>query len=135
MDIGTKDPAISEMQNSTASTGLQPLAGISQKLSSGRGAGKKRTHSRVLSYMRCPGSVSRDFYDDKLESRFCQDPLLAEIYRMSPGAAERTSQFLNSMEHSQIPEVVLSFPVPDYIQRNAGILYLLLHDLYQALHP
>ncbi len=91
MDIGTKNPAISEMQNSTASTGLQPLAGISQKLSSGRGAGKKRTHNRGSFLYAMPWiCLSGFFFDDKLESRFCQDPLLAEIYRMSP-TAERTS--------------------------------------------
>ena len=40
----------------------------------------------------------RDFFDDTLESRFCQDPLLARIYRMSPEQRNALLQFLNCMD-------------------------------------
>ncbi len=88
------------MQNSTASTGLQTLAGISQSYLRDVELGKKNPTVEVLSYICDALDLSlRDFFDDKLESRFCQDPLLTRIYRMSPEQRNALLQFLNSMEH------------------------------------
>lgn len=79
---------------------LATLAGISQSYLRDVELGKKNPTVEVLSYICDALDLSlRDFFDDKLESRFCQDPLLARIYQMSPEQRNALLQFLNSMEH------------------------------------
>ena len=95
MDIGTR---ISYFRNAKqySVNRLATLAGISQSYLRDVELGKKNPTVEVLSYI-CDALdlPLRDF----LESRFCQDPLLARIYQMSPEQRNALLQFLNSMEH------------------------------------
>ena len=79
MDIGTR---ISYFRNAKqySVNRLATLAGISQSYLRDVELGKKNPTVEVLSYICDALDLSlRDFFDDKLESRFCQDPL--DVYK------------------------------------------------------
>ena len=93
MDIGTRISYFRNAKQYSVNRLCNPGRYLPE-LSSGRGAGKKNPTVEVLSYICDALDLSlRDFFDDKLESRFCQDPLLARIYRMSPEQRNALLQF------------------------------------------
>ena len=98
MDIGTRISFFRNKKQYSVNR-LATLAGISQSYLRDVELGKKNPTVEVLSYICDDLDLSlRDFFDDTLESRFCQDPLLARIYRMSPEQRNALLQFLNCMD-------------------------------------
>ncbi|MEQ2562591.1 helix-turn-helix transcriptional regulator [Ventrimonas sp. CLA-AP-H27] len=98
MDIGTRISFFRNKKQYSVNR-LATLAGISQSYLRDVELGKKNPTVEVLSYICDALDLSlRDFFDDTLESRFCQDPLLTRIYRMSPEQRNALLQFLDCMD-------------------------------------
>lgn len=77
---------------------LATLSGISQSYLRDIELGNKNPTIEILSYICDALTISlREFFDEQTDNQFCDDPLIAKIYHLTPKQREALLAFLDSM--------------------------------------
>lgn len=97
MDIGKRITFFRTGKNYTVNK-LATLSGISQSYLRDVELGKKNPTVEVLSYL-CDalGITLLDFFNDKAMDSMLSDPLLGQIYQLTPEQREALLHFLNTI--------------------------------------
>lgn len=78
---------------------LATQSGVSQSYLRDIELGKKNPTVEILSILCDALDISlKEFFDDQTQEDFSQDPLLAQIYHLSPNQRESLLSFLKTME-------------------------------------
>lgn len=78
---------------------LATLSGISQSYVREIELGKKNPTVEILSILCDTLDISlKEFFDDQTQEDFTQDPLVVQIYQLTPSQREHLSKFLKSMQ-------------------------------------
>ena len=78
---------------------LATLSGISQSYLRDIELGNKNPTIEILSYICDALNISlREFFDEQTDNQFCDDPLIAKIYQLTPNQREALLAFLDSMQ-------------------------------------
>lgn len=77
---------------------LATLSGISQSYLRDIELGNKNPTIEILSYICEALNISlREFFDEQTNQQFCDDPLVARVYQLTPKQREALLAFLDSM--------------------------------------
>lgn len=78
---------------------LATLSGISQSYVREIELGKKNPTVEILSILCDTLDISlKEFFDDQTQEDFTQDPLVVQIYQLTPSQREHLLKFLKSMQ-------------------------------------
>ena len=97
MDTGKRITLFRESKGYSVNK-LATLSGISQSYLRDVELGKKNPTVEVISYLCDALGISlKEFFDEELEGTFFEDPLVKQIYQLTPAQRKALATFLDSM--------------------------------------
>lgn len=97
MDIGTRITFFRESKGYSVNK-LATLSGISQSYLRDVELGKKNPTVEIISYLCDALNISlKEFFDTETEETFFEDPLIKQIYRLTPNQRKALTSFLETI--------------------------------------